>query len=232
MTHQEQQETPSLSIIFRGSLSLFRNINHLERQCYDNEQLTNSKLKLRKGKQKRRELDMEVADPINRVISVELEEYITRTEITLLFFCHPTQQHSLRLRSTLASFCNVHADTLSCLALFGGDTEAITQEEKQDVQLFFRGTGFLTINDNTTSTSILRFLNVTHIPSLVVIPHNSGRPIMGQEVALEWNAVDPSSTEAELLLQRWKSGSAGLSLSQKIMATTLLGDSSSGCMLM
>jgi hypothetical protein len=226
MTYQEQQETPPGSIIFRGVLSMFRSIDHFERHSFDIEALTNSKLLLRKGQKRRRELGIEGAEPFTHVVPVELDAYITGTEFTLLFFCHPTQQHSLRLRSALATFCNVHADKLSCLALFGGDTEALTQEEKEDFQLFFSGTGFLTIDDNTTSTSILRFLNITRIPSLVVIPHNSGRPIMGQEVAFDWNAaVDPSSAEAELLLQRWQSGSNGLSLSQTIMASSV-------CMLM
>ena len=221
-----RRPTPTFGV--RGVLSALQSVNQCESYSFDQDQLSKSKLMLRKGHRRRRELDEEIATASNGVVFLKLDDYLAKTDMTLLFVFHPTQLYSLRLRSTLAAFCRAHVDRLSCLALFGGDTECLTLEEKEDIQLFFQGTGFFTIRDKT---SILNLLSITQVPSLVVIPHNSGRPIMGQELAFDWNAVDPSSEESEVLLQRWASGHSGLSFSQTVFAKTI-GDSSSVCILM
>jgi len=48
-------------------------------------------------------------------------------------------------------------------------------------------TSVATINQNACS-NLIDFLNITQIPSVVIIPTNTGRPIVGQDVALTWNA--------------------------------------------
>ena len=113
--------------------------------------------------------------------------------------------------------------------MVGGNANALEKQEMDDCKLFYQGTGFLEISqeDQRACQSLLQFLDVTQIPTIVVIPNRTGRPILGQEIALEWNGVDNDA----LLLQRWRDGSSGLTLSQNIVSK-VLGDSSSVCTVM
>ncbi|CAB9505877.1 expressed unknown protein [Seminavis robusta] len=226
-----EESSPPRSV-YRGVLSLFKKEQEYKLHPFDLELLTTTKLLLRKGSRRQaKNKDIEASSAeAKSAETAALEDQIAKTEITLLFFFHATQPHSLKLRRTVANFCNDHSDTVHCLALFGGDSEAQTETEKADMDVFLQGTGFTYFSDtNNNANTVLRFLDVTQIPSLVVIPHATGHPIMGQEAALEWNAVEPSS--AEDLLQRWKGGGSGMSLSQSILSGAL-GGSSSACSIM
>lgn len=214
----------------RGVLSTLRDVNNLIQHSQDEDRLRKAKLLLRSMKRKRQEPQSPLVE------SVSLQEIISQHEFTVVFFFHPRHAHSLQLRSILSDFCAREDTRTSCLAAFGGDPEAATAEEIEDCDLFFDGTGFLQIcrNDEPgqkACASLLRFLDVTQIPTIVVIPNSRGRPIMGQEMALEWNASKGDAESISALLQRWREGGSGLSISQS-MLSSVLGNSSSVCTLM
>ena len=238
-------------MVYRGSLSLLRNVKTYEKHPYDVDAMRESKAWLRSKKRGRKQLQQ------NWRASAENnpEDIIAGTDFVIFFFFHPRQPHSLRLRAIVAEFREQQKSRVVCVGLYGGKhLDLSSEDEREDVTLFLTGTGFRTIppkvlvdSDNKDTETddtgahaccnLIDFLNVTHIPSVVVIPTATGRPIIGQEIALAWNIAheeddtNSSSVAVEALFQRWHVGSSGLSFSQTIMAKTL-GDSSSVCCLM
>lgn len=209
---------------------MLKDVGLCEQHPHDPDRLISAKAMLRSRKRQRPKLENQ-----SSVNPISLEENIAQTEFTMLLFFHPKQKHSIEIRSLLSDFCANNADKIVCLALFGGDPKSVSPDEKEDCKLFFHGSGFLEIGQENNDagqkaiTSLLHFLDVTQIPSVVVIPNSTGRPIMGQEITLEWNAGDEDNDDKiEALLQRWREGSSGLTLSQNIVSK-VLGDSSSVC---
>ena len=248
-----QEERPRT--VYRGSLSLLRNVKKCEKHSYDVDDMRVSKawLRSRKRGRKQQQQQRQVA-----VAEDTTEDIISGTKFVIFFFFHPRQPHSLRLRAIVAEFCEQQKSRVVCVGLYGGKhLELSSEDEREDVTSFLAGTGFRTIplqvpvdgdkkdtrTDGTGAhacSNLIDFLNVTQIPSVVVVPTATGRPIMGQEIALAWNiATEEEGTNSnnsvglavEALFQRWHVGSSGLSLSQTIMAKTL-GDSSSVCSVM
>ena len=224
----------SNQVVYRGVLRLLEKEGiSFQRHNFDPEELRATKALLRSRNRQRSE---NLHNTTITTILPNLEECLKTTEFTLIFFFHPQQPHSLQLRSIVAEFCNKYKDKVFCLALFGGDPNAATTEELGYQTLFFKGTGFYQIvrNEvgNQVASSLLSFLDVTQIPSVVVLPNSTGRPILGQEVAMNWNASGEESPSAPQMMERWRSGGrSGLSLSQTILSKTL-GDSASVCSVM
>jgi hypothetical protein len=87
------------------------------------------------------------------------------------------------------------------------------------------GTGFVKMEFNPI---LLTILNITQLPSLVVIDTTTGRPLSGSSsssrfnhhtmVAIEYN--DPDS-----VIQAWKQGKSGISCCQSIWVTATCQDS-------
>ena len=234
--------------IYRGSLALLRNVEKYEKHPYDVEGITASKALLRsKKRQRQRQQSKEIHQQTPLIIVDTPEDLISKAEFVILFFFHPRQPHSLKLRSVVADFCEQQKAKVVCLGLYGGNLELSSEEHQEDATLFLAGTGFLNVplDDRDTAaqnacSNLIDFLDISHIPSVVVIPTATGRPIMGQEIALGWNITNAAQEEGtdgenaarvDALFQRWHAGSSGLSFSQKVLSKTL-GDSSSVCNLM
>lgn len=211
---------------------MLKHVSRCHSHPRDSGRLKTAKILLRSTKRKRKQPDSESPSVIN---PVSLQDIFSQHEFTLLFFFHPRHKHSIQLRSIVSDFCARDDTSMACLAMFGGIPEAASKEEIDDCELFFEGTGFLEISrgdeeGQKACASLLKFLDVTGIPSVVVVPNSRGRPIFGQELALEWNASAPEE-EIQNLLQRFRDGNAGLTLSQSLVSK-ILGDSSTTCVLM
>lgn len=255
--------------VYRGSLALFRTVEAFERYPYNVEHMKAAKALLRSKKRQRPSMEDQ---PLTRLIKENPPEQSicsNNVEFVLLFFFHPRQPHSLRLRSILADFCQQNQSKVVCLGVYGGNLQMSSQADQDDARLFLTGTGLQQIpigklddnhegpeqeeqnqNQSQTQTNVasdlINFLNVTHIPSVVVIPTTTGRPIMGQEAAIKWNVlaaleqqegeegspiVVEGEADTDALFARWHAGSSGLTYSQSLLAT-VLGDSSSVCNVM
>lgn len=215
--------------VFRGILATLRDVGQCCQHPYDDDDLRASKLLLRSRKRTPGKSCTEDGRPM----PVSLQDIFSRKEFTIIFWFDPRQPHSIQLRSTLSAFSARNDDKLSCLAIFGGEKNAATAEDKKGFKTFFLGTGFLEIgHDDETGqracASLLKLLVVTQIPSVVVIPSATGRPVRGQEVALEWNGSADNGNEDAALLQRWREGKPGLTFSQGVLST-VIGDSNSAC---
>ena len=91
----------------------------------------------------------------------------------------------------------------------GSDGQDIFSQNDNLWSHFGRGTGFTSL---PTSSVLMTLLNITQVPTLVVIDTSTGRPISSDAVlALEWN--DPHD-----VLQAWHTGSSGLNCWQKLLA--------------
>ena len=216
--------------IMRGVLAMLRDVSHCYQHPRDEDRLKSTKVSLRSVKRKRRQFDSPEAR------DVSLQDSIKQNEFTILFFFQPRHLHSLQLRSILSDFCERSDTNTTCLAVFGGDPKALAKEDLEDCKLFFDGTGFLEVGfddekGQKACSSLLQFLDVTQIPSVVVFPNRTGRPILGQEMAIEWNASGIDDDKITAMQQRWREGGSGLCLSHSIMSK-LLGDSSSACAVM
>ena len=124
-------------------------------------------------------------------------------------------KHVLALRKRLALNYN------DCMTVFvvnlNYDRQTETGSDGQDIfsqndnlwSHFGRGTGFTSL---PTSSVLMTLLNITQVPTLVVIDTSTGRPISSDAVlALEWN--DPHD-----VLQAWHTGYSGLNCWQKLLA--------------
>lgn len=110
--------------------------------------------------------------------------------------------HALTLRKRLA--LKFH-DRITTLVVFCGDSEG--------QPLFCRGTGFASFPFSATLMSVL---NIVHVPSLVVLDTQTGRPIHSDAaLAMEWN--DPHA-----VLDAWEQEQSGLSSSQKVVSVLTL----------
>lgn len=222
------------AVIYRGVLRLLKNdASSYQKYPFDSELLKLSRTLLRPKCRRKRSSSSSSEATATTIPVQNLEELISTKEFSIFFFYHPEQPHSLHLRSVLAEFCDKYSDKLFCVAFFGGESEDFEAQT-----LFVQGTGWLQLqlqlreddeNGTKTLSNLLSLLDITQIPSIVVVPNATGRPIVGQDLAVAWNAATESSAVA--MMERWREGCSGLTLSQTLLAKTL-GDSSSVCNIM
>ena len=81
---------------------------------------------------------------------------------------------------------------------------------------FLHGTGFAAL---MSTPVLMSLLNVTQVPTIVIIDSNTGRPLFRDSaLAIEWN--DPHDC-----LNAWQAGGSGLTASQKVFSlATFQGD--------
>lgn len=112
--------------------------------------------------------------------------------------------HAMTLRKRLA--LKFH-DLMTTLIVF------CDNDSSQGEPLFCQGTGFTSFPSSPTLMSVL---NITQVPSLIVLDTLTGRPIHSDAaLALEWN--DPHA-----VLDAWQQGQSGLSSTQKVTAVVTL----------
>lgn len=115
--------------------------------------------------------------------------------------------HTLTLRKTLAlKFHN----RMTIMVVFCG------KDSGEASSLFAQGTGFASVPSSSTLMSIL---NITQVPSLVILDTKDGRPISSDAgLALEWyNRNDPQE-----LLDAWVQQQSGLTPTQKVFSVLTL----------
>jgi hypothetical protein len=90
-------------------------------------------------------------------------------------------------------------------------------DDNDDVwDLYCLGTGFALLPNNNSNTSLLlSMLNVTQVPSIIVIDTATGRQV-GGDVALL--AMVSNRDNPQRILQAWEQGKSGLSCCETLLA--------------
>lgn len=102
------------------------------------------------------------------------------------------------------------------------DSRALGDDDNVNTDLFCHGTGFALLAINDTSL-LLSMLNVTQVPSVVVVDTVTGRKLGDNALlAMEHHRDDP-----ERALQAWERGHSGLSCCRTAIATATCQTSSS-----
>jgi hypothetical protein len=93
----------------------------------------------------------------------------------------------------------------------GGEIKGTKGNNDNTDTAFLQGTGFATLEDSTPPL-LLTLLNITQLPSVVVIDTATGRKVSEDAgLAIDWN-------DAHLVLNAWQRGKSGLTCSQTTLA--------------
>jgi hypothetical protein len=166
---------------------------------YDfNPQLLNETQKILE--RRRRTLDYDVTDHSEKL---SFHQLVSRNRFVFFFIVQRSgkyhSSHALSLRLRLAA--EYHDSISTFFVSLNDDPDADT--------LFCQGTGFAIF---PSSPTMMTLLNVTQVPSLVIIDSTTGRPLSTDAaLAIEWN-------EPHDVINAWQRKSSGLSMSQKIFS--------------
>ena len=139
--------------------------------------------------------------------SVLLSNTILSQSVVVVFVFDPYQAHSLKIRKQLVELCSAFDTDIVCLAITSDDITSSSES-------FLQATGFCTC---PFTPSLQTILNITHVPSLVVLCNGKKIPTsVHEELALEWNNDD-----FEKILQAWKQGQSALSMCQQLQASLM-----------
>ena len=143
--------------------------------------------------------------PSHVSVTKSFHQLVSRHRFVCFFIVQGTKQfhnsHAINLRRRLASDYNDYMTTF--LVSLGKDSDT-------EDSLFALGTGFAVF---PSSSTFMALLNVTQVPTIVIIDSLTGRPIPQDAIlAMEWND-DP-----QFVIHSWQQGKSGLSAGQKTLS--------------
>lgn len=185
----------------KGVLKMLGCAEDLPSFHFNLQQLQDTQKVLERRRKKGRKELLGAADSPSEMLS--FKELVARNRFTCFFIVqgskHFYSEHTLNLRKKLAMDYN---DSMTTFFISVSDNES-------SGTFFCEGTGFAIF---PSSEILLTLLNVTQVPTIVIVDSTTGRPLSSDAaLAIEWN-------DAHYVINAWQRKDSGLSIAQKALS--------------